>query len=182
MCNLGNDPATVVKPNTRTRVDWAAAEARFYALGNKRSFGRIAREFGVSDTRVRVVAHRDNWPAKAAEIDATAHTKAVAAAVRSREQNTLAVLKLRDLAVDASTSQIEGGEDVRLADALQAVKTGELVQGNPTDHVALAEVNGVVGAVITMAFSAVQEGWTLDQLAEKVREISGAQDVIEATA
>jgi len=143
------------KPKQRTRADWGAAKAFYVGLGPvERSYARVGREFRVSSVTVRKHAHREGWEQAALDADQSAAATALRAAFRNREANTSAVLKLRDLAVDASTTEIEGGASVRLADVAALVKVGELLLGEATDRTALmdqGEVQEALGVLMQLS-------------------------------
>jgi hypothetical protein len=118
----------------RGRFDRDAAFAFFLALGFERSFGKVARQFGVSDTTIRKWAHLEGWEAKAAAADRTAAQKVESQAVRSlteRQADTIRVAeKLRAIVLD----------DNAVIDAVTAVRTAhlyakleQLFEGQPTE-------------------------------------------------
>lgn len=77
--------------NQRTpqkRTDWPTALEHYIAAGGARTFASIARNFGVSEARVRQIAKRDEW-----DRQAKAHDEAMRL---ERERNRIPSLVERD--------------------------------------------------------------------------------------
>lgn len=145
--------AVNAKPRQRTRVDWGQAKAFYVALSpTERTFAGVAREFRVSSVTVRKHAHADGWVEAAEAADAGAANKALAAAIKTREQRVDAVLRLTDLAVDTAHTKLKADVlDVKLADIPGLVKVSELLLGEATDRVSFAELQEALGVVLTIA-------------------------------
>jgi hypothetical protein len=129
---------------TMHRFDHDAAKARYITLDpGERSFGRVAREFGVSETTIRKWARRDGWVDVAAEADRAAAVALERQAVKTREQRALQDARIRDRAAQRVETRLDAedvGDDwVRqvLQDADRRVRLNE---GEATDHVAVAVV------------------------------------------
>jgi transposase-like protein len=136
----------------RDRIDWAAALAFYVALDPPRSFARVARKFGVSDTAVRKHAHRENWRAKADAIEAKAEAKALESGLRSREQRIAAVLKTIDVGLDQVGGDLDKGAQRLGTDRFaEWVKLAELLSGEATDRVSVAELQEAMRMIVSLA-------------------------------
>src|SRR4051812_6427321 len=97
---------------TMHRFDHDAAKARYITLApRERSFGRVAREFGVSETTIRKWARRDGWVAASATADASAAAALERQAVKTREQRALQDARIRDRAAQRVETRLDA-EDV----------------------------------------------------------------------
>lgn len=136
----------------RRRFDHDAALAAYVALGPQRSFGKIARQFGVSDVTISKVARRDNWDAVAAKTDRDAATKALRAAVKSREDRNLEVLGFVDEYVQTAKKRLANSTlEVRAGDIPGLVKLAELLEGEATERVDVGQVQQVLVVVLNTA-------------------------------
>lgn len=134
----------------RTRCDWGAAKARYVELGpDERSFARIAREYRVTSLTVRKHAHRDGWLAAADEADTAAADAALAGAIKTRAQRVQDILKITDGLVDhfidAAASK---AADASYLDLERMMKLAELVEGEATDRISVAEVQSALVVVM----------------------------------
>lgn len=135
----------------RTRIDWDAALAFYVALGpTERSLQRVADEFPVSLASVKKWAKRKDWHDVAAKADAQAGQVALDRAVRSRSERTEAVLKLVDEYLDQTTEKIKAkGLDIKASDIPHLVKLAELLLGEPTDRIAISQIEPLLDAYDT---------------------------------
>jgi len=154
----------------RRRIDWTAAKIS-YVSDPTRSFGKIARQFGVSDTAVRKHANAEGWEPEAVEFDRRAEERALSAAALSRDEMTQRVLKLRDLTLERAIAQLEEGDEVKLADVPNIVKLSELLLGEATERIDPVQVKQILAIVLRLV--------PADRLAEFDRAVAG---VLGATA
>lgn len=135
-------------PSAPTRVDWDAALAFYVALGpTERSYRMVSERFGVSETTVRKWANRQDWPTVAATTDAEAGRVALDRAVRTRSERTEAVLKLVDEYLDQTTARIKAKDlDIKASDVPHLVKLAELLLGEPTDRIAISQLEPLLDA------------------------------------
>jgi hypothetical protein len=133
--------------SSRRRIDWIAAKASF--VGDPtRSFGKVARRFGVSDTAVRKRAKADTWEADAQKFDREAEHRALKAQVKTRDEHITQATLLRDVTFEnAHRKAIEGTLDVKLSDLATFGKYVELLTGEATDRVELGEVREFVSVL-----------------------------------
>lgn len=136
-------------PQGRQRFDHQAACSVYVELGARRTFTEVAKRFHVSITAVRNIAKRDGWAEIARKADAQAQAKALERAVRSREQQVAQTARIRDRAADRIEARL-GEESMDDNDVLRALEWGEknvrLNLGESTEHVAIAEVQGLLAA------------------------------------
>jgi hypothetical protein len=133
-------------------VDWNEARDFWLALDPPRSYETVARQFGVSGTRVRFVAKRDNWAEPAARIDAEALARVQRRIVLSREQRVAKTLSIVDGALAHFDENLEERvREAKLADVPGLVKLAELLIGEATDRMSFAEVQEALGVVIDLA-------------------------------
>lgn len=129
---------------SRHRFDHAAAKAYFVSLDpGQRSSQAVADKFSVSRRTVDKWRKLDGWNEAAAESDRGAAEKAVALAVRSREQRVAQDARIRDRAADLVESRLSADDvtDEFLRQVWDASdKRVRLNEGTATDHVAIAEV------------------------------------------
>lgn len=133
------------RPSIRARIDWAAPRAYYVAMDKPRTFAAVARRYGVSEAAVRKHARDEAWAELAMRADEQAAEKALAAAVKTREQRALQDARIRDRAAQlvedklAEETSPPSDEWVRLvlADADKRVRLNE---GEATDHYAVAVV------------------------------------------
>lgn len=132
----------------RPRVDWDAARTFYISLGPEtRSYGAVSTEFGVSDTTVRKWAKRQDWPAKAAALDAAAANTAANSVVKTRAERITMVLGLVDRYVTKVNDKlIAGSLDVKASDVAALVKVAELLSGEPTDRVQISQLKPLLDA------------------------------------
>lgn len=164
------------KPSTRARIDWAAARAFYVALDHPRTFVAVARRFGVSDTAVRQHATAEGWAELAAGIDRQAGERALARAVKTREQRAEAILRLTDRLVDhfADDEQfVAKAAEASFLDVERMVKLTELLLGEATDRVATSEVQQafvlIMSAGPELAAELVTAGLKGDQFVAEFR-------------
>lgn len=162
----------------RKRIDWVAAEAFYLALDPPRSFGTVAREFGVSDSRVSRVARERKWREKVVEADQHITDQINAQAVFSRAERVQKALSLVDGLLVRAGADIERlGKDLRPSDLPAIVKLAELLEGEATDRVALGEVQLVIQAVV-----AVAGRWVTSELPPAERRDGFLRELESATA
>lgn len=154
-------------------VDWVAAEAFWLGLDPPRPFSRVAKRFTVSVSRVARVAKRDNWAAKAEEIDRKAAARAQGRIVRSREERVAKVLGIVDGLLDRYDTNLDGLE-LRPSDIPHLTKLAELLVGEATDRMSFGEVQEALSVVIGLGVQALQEGWPVERFLAAVRERLGS--------
>lgn len=153
-------------------VDWDAARHLWLAQPPPRSYQEVARQVGVSGTRVRYVARRDGWPELADEIDAEALAKVKRRMVLSREQRIEKTLGIVDGLLDRFDDRLDDLE-VRPADLPALVKLAELLVGEATDRMSFAEVQEALSVVMGVCVQAIRESWPVDRFLAVVRERLG---------
>lgn len=148
-------PQSVTPPPQRTRIDWGLAEAFFIGLGQgKRTYLKVAREFGVSEVTVRKWARRLDWPGKAAKADAAIAEKALRDAVRTIEQRNARTIELTEALRDRAIEKLDEVDPNVAVRALPRYLTLEqLLAGEATSRpeLELGEVQAIVMAVFTVA-------------------------------
>jgi hypothetical protein len=130
------------------RVDWDAARTFYIALGlDERSYARVAAEFRVSDKTVRKWAHRQDWPAQAREADAAVADAALLYVHKTRSERVSMVLTLVDSYVEKVAAKLKAGDlDVKASDVAALVKVAELLSGEPTDRIQVAQLRPLLDA------------------------------------
>jgi hypothetical protein len=159
----------------RPPTDWIAARDFWLALPHPRRLAAVAREYGISEARVRFIAKRDNWQGILADIEARALRRTSERIVRSRDERTKAMLALTDLTIETAFDHLTAGSlDVRLADIPGLVRTCELLLGEATDRVSFVELQEALGVVMAISVEAITGGWPVPAFLERVRERIGA--------
>jgi hypothetical protein len=140
----------------RHTIDWPQAYTYYVHLGPTRSFVRVAEKFGVSDTAVRNRARLDGWEEKVRAIDARALEKAELTITHDRAKAIADTLRLVDLARSELLKRLKAGEaEVRLSDLPALVKLEQLLVGEPTDRIELAQVREFVVGFVGMVDEAL---------------------------
>lgn len=128
------------KPQRRTRIDWAAAKAFYVALGpTERTYAAVSRQFGVSDISVGKHARAEGWGEAASKADRDLAEKAAGRALRTLEERNKRTLLLIDKARDHLSS--DDADDPKWSDLAPLVKLEQLIEGEATDRVSVAEVS-----------------------------------------
>lgn len=158
-------------------TDWVEARSYWLAQSPPRSFGAVARQFGVSDTRVRFVARRDDWQSHADEIDARALEQTKRRVLRSRNERDEIYLRITDAAFDIALDKlIGGGLEVRLSDLPQLGKHAQLVQGEPTDRVEFSEFQESLVRLGKLALEFIPKGKRAEYLRRFRDELGGGDE------
>lgn len=132
------------------RFDHDAARAFYVSLDPPRRYVDVAAKFGVSDTTIRKVARAEAWQDAAFKADEQAAEKALAGAVRTREQRVKAVLAITDRLVDHFIAEAAAKAAASsYLDLERMMKLAELVEGEATDRFSFAEVQSTL--VVVMA-------------------------------
>jgi hypothetical protein len=126
----------------RRGTDWIAARDFWLALPHPRSSQPVADKFRVSRTRVNHVRKRDSWDAIAAEIDAKALDVVKRREIKNHAQRDEDLLGLYDKLIDRAHEMLDRDDaaEVKFSDIPPYVRQVQLVQGEPTDRIAQAEV------------------------------------------
>lgn len=157
--------------NRRPRIDWDAAFA-YFASDPTISFGKVGKQFGVSDVAVGKHAKRDNWNQRRAELLEQAANSALQRARRTREQRITKVLGLVDSAIDGFDTQLDAKiAEAKLSDLPALVKLTELLEGEATDRVDVTRVQPLIAAFVVKVAVLVP--------AERDGELSGVLDWFE---
>ncbi len=144
----------------RNRIDWAEAFSFWSSMPpGIRSFGKVARRFGVSDVAVGKAAQRYKWAAKVAELDRKAQAVVEKRVVRERSVRVADTLELIDKARRLLLEKLYAGEvEVDIGDFTQLARLEALLEGEPTDRVEVAEVRRVIETVFVVAGGFVPAG------------------------
>jgi hypothetical protein len=137
----------------RSRISWDDAFTYYASLPRgRRSFGKVARKFGVSDTAVRNHAGRHGWRDRVAAIDAKTDERIAAKVVRSRSERVADVVNFADLYAQEVLSQLRAGDlPLSAAELVHVVKLAELLSGEATDRIQVHEVRVLVAATFELA-------------------------------
>jgi len=163
------------RPSTRARIDWGAALAYFVTLDPPRTYSAVARRFNVSVTAVRTHARAEHWAQAAADADAKAAEKALANAIKTREQRVAGLLALTDRLIDHFTDNVEAkAAEATFLDVERMAKLSELLLGEATDRISASEVQGALLLVMSagpeLAAELVAAGLKGEQLVRAFRE------------
>lgn len=151
---------------TQHRFDHTAALAFYVSLEpRERTDARVAAQFGVTDRTIAKWRKRNGWEKTAADADRRAAEKALAAAIKTREQRTAQVLRIFDAAADRVETAIaldKDGKavldvDVVFAKFPELHRLYRLEIGESTDHVALAEVQAGFRTAMQVAITVAEE-------------------------
>jgi hypothetical protein len=149
------------RPSIRARIDWGAALAFFVALDPPRTRAAVARQFGVSEAAVRKHATDEGWDDIAAQADMRAAEKALAKAVKTREQRVNDLLRLTDRLIDHFVDDdhfTAKAADASFLDLERMAKLTELLLGEATDRIATSEVQQAFVVLIGLGPLLVAEG------------------------
>lgn len=161
----------------RRRFDHDAALAAYVQMGETRSFGRVARQFGVSDTAIRKVAKEGNWDETVADIDRGAREKALARVRRSREQRIGQTLRIVDGALMLAEQQLEAKVvELQLRDLPGLVKLAELLEGEATERLDAVQVQHVLALVLELGTLGLEPAEFIARFDRSVRGILGGGD------
>ncbi len=134
----------------RRRIDWIAAKLAFVS-DPTRSFPKVAREFGVSDTAVRKHGNAEGWEAEAIAFDKRMASRALAKVEKTREQRIAAYLRAVDLGLQKVIDDlVSGNGDAKLSDLPGLMKIAELLTGQATDRVDAGQVQQVLAVVLQL--------------------------------
>ena len=138
------------RPSTRARIDWGAARAFFVAMDPPRAYSAVARRFAVSVTAVRTHARAEAWAEHAAEADRLAAEKALAGAVKTREQRVASLLRITDRLIDHFEANVEEkATEATFLDVERMGKLAELLVGEATDRISVSEVQAALVVVMS---------------------------------
>ena len=154
------------------RIDWSTAKAA-YVGDPTRSYGKIARSFGVSEAAVRQHSKREGWIEAAEKFDAETLERAMRAQVKSRDRHFLEAARVRDEAFALTLEKLlDRSLEVKLSDLPAIGKYVELLSGEATDRVEVSEVREFIGLLLVRVSSLVEPG-RRGELVELIREIEG---------
>lgn len=163
-----------------TKIDWTAAQAFYLSLGGTRSYGKVARRFGVSDVAVGERARREMWRERAREHDSRMLAEVEQRVVRERSVRIAEALNAADLVVQQLREQLESGKVAADVGDLPAVmKMVQLLEGEATERVEVNEVKTVILAVVEAAGRYVPRERRLEFLAD-LRAAAGPFAALEA--
>lgn len=142
-----------------TRIDWGEALAFYIALGPvDRTYAAVARQFGISEAGVRRVAKRDNWYARAVEIDQRQAELMERDAVKSLTVRNRRTIRLVNAARDNYLDALELKglvPDGREVAALLRIE--QLIEGEADRRIEVKEVRELVVRVISEQDAALVE-------------------------
>jgi hypothetical protein len=143
---------TTFPPSGRGRIDWDAAYVYYAGLGAARSFGKVARKFGVSDVAVGKHAAKHGWESRAGKIDAKTRQEVEARVVRDRAARLADTINLVDEARLEVLDKLESGDiDVKISDLSSLIKLELLIEHEVTDWIETTEVRQVIATVFEIA-------------------------------
>jgi hypothetical protein len=165
----------MTRPSTRARIDWGAARAFFVAMDPPRTRAAVARRFGVSEAAVRTHATAEGWDELARQADERAAEKALAGAVKTREQRVAQTIRIQDKLLDFFETNLDAkAADATFTDLERMAKLVELLTGEATDRMSLAEVQGALVLVMRAGPELLEElsaaGLKGDELRRAFRE------------
>jgi len=161
----------------RGRIEWEAAFRYYAELGAIRSFGKVARRFGVSDVAVCKHAKRNGWAERVQAIDAKTREKVDALVVRDRAIRLAETIDVIDRARTEVLGKLQTGDaDVKLSDLPALIKLEMLIEGEATDRVEMTEVRQVIANVFVIAGRFIPR----EQRAAFLEAIGGLAGSIEA--
>lgn len=126
-------------------VNWVEARDFWLALDPPRGYEAVARQFGVSGTRVRFVARRDNWQELADEIDQRALEQAKRRIVFSRSERVQRTLGIVDGLLRRFDERLDD-LDLRPGELPALVKLAELLEGEATERISSSELQDALVA------------------------------------
>jgi hypothetical protein len=160
----------------RHRIDWVAAKIAFVS-DPTRSFGKIARQFGVSDVAVGKHARAEGWQAEAEAFEKIAGERALARAHKTREERVAQALRIVDGLLDEFEATLpQKAEDAKASDLPGIVKLAELLAGEATERVDPGQVQQVLAIVLRLGAQGLPREAFLEQFD---RAVAG---VLEAPA
>jgi hypothetical protein len=166
----------------RAAIDWDAARARFLALGPRRSFGKVAAEFGVSDVSVGKRARQFGWAEAARRFDAEASRKVEQHLSKDRARRLVETLEATDLVRQDLLVQLrEGRAEVRVSDLAIVTRIDALAFGEPTDRVELGDVRHAFQALADLAARFIDPGRRQEFLAE-LMELASTLSMVDRDA
>jgi DNA polymerase II large subunit len=170
----------------RNRIDWDAAFEYYAALGAVRSFGKVARRFGVSDVAVGLRARSHEWRHRVQEIDQKTREEVERRVVRDRAIRLADTINVVDKARTEILDKLEKGEaDVRLSDMPALIKLELLLEGEATDRIETTEVRQLVVQVFEIAGRFIpvkQRAEFLKAVGELSGSVGGSESVLELYA
>jgi predicted transcriptional regulator len=139
--------------NGRNRIDWDAAFAEYAAMPRGvRSFGKVAKIFGVSDSAVSQHARGHGWAERVRAIDAKTDERVAERVVRDRSARVADALNAIDLSCQQVLARLQTGElRINGAEFASLLKVAQLLEGEPTDRIQVQEVHVLVAAVFEIA-------------------------------
>jgi hypothetical protein len=145
--------------DTRKPVDPDVAFSYFAGLPPaERSRSRVAARFQVSPQRMSQLAARHRWDDRVALLDARARRRAETTIVRDRAKVLATTLEIVDLAESELLARLRAGEaEVRLADLPGLVRLRELLLGEATERIDVAEDKVVNAAAISVGQRIVEQ-------------------------
>lgn len=125
----------------RPKIDWEEAFSFYVSSGPRRSYGSVARRFGVSDSAVRKHAKKEAWNGRVKRIERESRQRAERAMVRDRGERLADVVRVADASVVRYAAQLrEGSSTVRGADIAQLYRLAALLEGEATERVDLVDL------------------------------------------
>lgn len=154
-------------------VDWIAARNSWLESGPPRSYAAVARQFRVSAERVRFVARRDGWHKLAADIDAAELERTKRRIVRSREERHHRIRELADAMLDDLGDR---ASEAKWSDAPAWLRHLELIEGEPTDIISVADAKEQLLTLMGIAARHMQPLERTAFLAEVREQLVVAED------
>lgn len=133
----------LARPQQR-RTDWSAALESYLAAAGARTYAAVARSFGVTEARVRVIAKRDDWPAQARAHDERMRLERERLRIPSLAERDADSIRLVMAARLRYAAQLrDPNYRVTGADLAQLMKIERLIEGEATERV---DVTGAIQA------------------------------------
>jgi hypothetical protein len=165
--------------STRHRIDWHAARAAFVA-DPERSFGKVAREFGISQRSVAKHARVEGWEAEADAFDKRIADNALAKVARSREARVAQTLRIVDGILDEFEKDLAAlAADAKASDLPGIVKLAELLAGEATERVDPGQVQQVLAIVLRLGAQGLPREAFLEQFDRAVAGVLEAPAQVE---
>ncbi|MGB2874787.1 MAG: hypothetical protein WBB76_04845 [Gaiellaceae bacterium] len=140
------------------RIDWEQAFAYFVALGPRRSFAKVSREFSVSGTAVRKHALKERWIRRAKRIDAASQARVERGMVRARSERLADQIQVIDAyRVGFASALMKGEVPMHGHDLAALAKLEALLEGEATERVDRADLDREVRRWIDVASEFVPE-------------------------
>lgn len=172
---------------SRPQINWDAARAWWLAQPpERRTHQAVADRFKVSRSRVSQIAARDRWDDRLVEVLREADKRVIAQAVRSQAELATVQRRIAARLQDRVLEQLEGADELELNDGLRRLpgilRLDQLLAGEATDRVDLAEVKTALVSISQVAIIAGRESWPPERTLEALREATAGLVALPAAA